>query len=356
MIKLAAEETAAQTKLNAVKQSYAYQIAGAVIESYTKEFGSIASLVDAQEQLVRTTRQSFQEAGKTAEQRETMGALRMQSAAEELTAELEAKQANSTATKEYIQNTSAMITALSQMGQARLKALGSDVATSFINDSKAMRDDTVALYADMANTFLGTEEERVRAAAAASIRLAAIRKQDADSAIDKTNDTDLQKLAAKQKVMQAYNDYVNSVNKNADARALQASDGFRTLANTLADAFDPMRVEHFGDTLAGAFGTAGDALGGLLDTFDQFDKQQRASDRARLAAAQEYKNQPAELAAANAVLTAKQNKDSLAYYGNMASAAKGFFKENTAGYKVMAGAEKAFRLIELASQMESLYT
>jgi hypothetical protein len=356
MIKLAAEETAAQTKLNAVKQNYAYQIAGAVVESYTKEFGSIASLVDAQEQLVRTTRQSFLEAGKTAEQRETMGALRMQSAAEELTAELEAKQANSTATKEYIQNTSAMITALSQMGQARLKALGSDVAVSFINDAKAMRDDTVALYADMANTFLGTEEERVRAAAAASIRLAMIRKQDADSAIDKTNDTDMQKVAAKQKVMQAYNDYVNSVNQNADARALQASDGFRTLANTLADAFDPMRVEHFGDTLAGAFGTAGEALGGLLDTFDQFDKQQRASDRARLAAAEEYKNKPAELAAANAAINAKQTKDTLGYYSNMATAAKGFFKENTAGYKVLAGAEKAFRLIELANQMESLYT
>jgi len=356
MIKLSGEEAAAQTKLNAVKQSYAYEIAGAVIESYTKEFGSIASIVDAQEQLVRTTRQNFLEAGKTAEQRETLSALRMQSAADELSAELEAKQANGTATKEYIQNTSAMITALSQMGQARLKALGSDVAVSFINDAKAMRDDTVALYADMANTFLGTEEERVRAAAAASIRLAAIRKQDADSAIDKTNDTDMQKIAAKQKVLQAYNDYVDSVNQNADAKAFQASDGFRALADTLADAFDPMRVEHFGQTLAGAFGTAGDALGGLLDTFDQFDKQQRASDRARLAAAEEYKNKPAELAAANAAINAKQTKDTLGYYANMASAAKGFFKENTAGYKVMEGAERAFRVIELANQMESLYT
>jgi len=166
----------------------------------------------------------------------------------------------------------------------------------------------------------------------------------------------MQKIAAKQKVLQAYNDYVNSVNQNADAKALQASDGFRTLADTLADAFDPMRVQHFGDTLAGAFGTAGDALGGLLDTFDQFDKQQRASDQARLAAAVRFKDQPAELAAANAALTAKQTKDSLGYYANMAGAAKGFFKENTAGYKVMEGAEKAFRLIELANQMESLYT
>lgn len=40
----------------------------------------------------------------------------------------------------------------------------------------------------------------------------------------------------------------------------------------------------------------------------------------------------------------------------MANAAKGFFKENSAGYKVMAGAEKAYRGVEMALAIESMLT
>jgi hypothetical protein len=38
----------------------------------------------------------------------------------------------------------------------------------------------------------------------------------------------------------------------------------------------------------------------------------------------------------------------------MASAAKGFFKENSAGYKVMQTTEKAFRAYEMALAVESM--
>jgi len=41
-------------------------------------------------------------------------------------------------------------------------------------------------------------------------------------------------------------------------------------------------------------------------------------------------------------------------YGDMAGAAKGFFKENTAGYKVMETTEKAFRAYEMAMAVESM--
>jgi hypothetical protein len=354
MIKLSGEEAAAQAKLNAVKQSYAYQIAGAVIESYTKEFGSIASIVDAQEQLVLATRRGLLEAGKTAEQRETLGALRMESAADELSAELAAKQANGIATKEYIQNTSAMIAALTQMGQARLKAVGTNVAVSFVNDTKAMRDDTVAMYADMRNTFIGTEEERVRAAADASIRLAEIRKQDAYAAIDGTNDSDAQKIAAKQKVLQAYNDYVKAMNENADAKALQSSKGFETLRDAIGSAFDVNKIESFGQAMSTTFGNAGAALGSLIDSFTLYDQQQRDNEAARQVASIQYKNDADKLAAAQSAITMKQQREQLGYYANVAGAAKGFFKENTAGYKVMQGAEKAFRAYEMAMAVSSM--
>lgn len=356
MIKLSGEAAAAQAKLNAVKQSYAYQIAGAMLESYTKEFGSVSSLVDAQEQLWRSTRDSYTQAGKTAEQQELLSAMKLQSSAKQLAADLAEREQNGSATKEYIANANAMIDALEGMGAARIKALATNVATGFLNDTKDLADQTVQLYDQMRDTFVSTDEERVRSAAAASVRLAQIKLADASGAIDKTNDSDAQKLAAKKRLLDDYNAYAKAVNDNADAQALQASNGFRALEDTLSAAFDPTRVELFGGALSDAFGNAGDSMSKLLNGFVAFDQAQRLSDAQRLAAAKVFAKEPEKLAAAQAAINAKQTKDSLGYYANMASAAKGFFKENTAGYKVMEGAEKAFRLMELASQMESLYT
>lgn len=57
-----------------------------------------------------------------------------------------------------------------------------------------------------------------------------------------------------------------------------------------------------------------------------------------------------------AELTDKSGSASVKTYGDMAGAAKGFFKENSTGYKLMEGAERTFRLIELAGLAKSLYT
>ncbi|WP_208296929.1 hypothetical protein, partial [Massilia sp. CCM 8734] len=57
----------------------------------------------------------------------------------------------------------------------------------------------------------------------------------------------------------------------------------------------------------------------------------------------------AEIAASRASAQAKVKS-----YGDMAGAAKGFFKENTTGYKVLEGAEKAFRAYEMAMALKSL--
>ena len=53
-------------------------------------------------------------------------------------------------------------------------------------------------------------------------------------------------------------------------------------------------------------------------------------------------------------LAQKQAAQQIHAYGDMAGAAKGFFKENTAGYKVLHATEQAFRLYELAMAAESL--
>jgi hypothetical protein len=354
MIKLSGEAAAAQTKLNAVKQNYAYQIAGALLEGYTKEFGSVSSLVDAQEDLVRSSRLAYAVAGQTAEQQEIYSALRMQSIAKQLSAEMEQRRQSGDATREYLDSTGAMVRALEQMGAARLKAVNKGVATGFVNDTKQMADETIALYDAMRDTFIGDEEERIRAAAAASIKLASIRLTDANAATDKTNDTDGQKLAAKKQALADFNRYAQAVQDNADAKVLQSSRGFETLRDAIDSAFNVNRIESFGQAMSGAFGNAGTALGNLIDTFSLYDQQQRDNEAARKTASVQYKDDAGKLAAAQAAITTKQEREQLGYYSNVASAAKGFFKENSTGYKVMEGVEKAYRAAELALALESM--
>jgi len=80
------------------------------------------------------------------------------------------------------------------------------------------------------------------------------------------------------------------------------------------------------NSLESAFGKAGKSVGELLKAGTKFSE-----------------------------LTDKSGAASIKSYGDMAGAAKGFFKENSTGYKVMEGAERAFRLIELAGLAKSLY-
>jgi hypothetical protein len=330
--------------------------ADAAIESYTKEFGSISSIADAQVELVRTSKQAYEQAGMTAEQQQVWAAKNLEASAEQLNQELEAKQANHTASEEYVKNTGAMITALNQMGAARMKAVAPSVAAQFINDAKSMRDQTNALYDEMRNTIIGTDEARVRSAAAASVKLAKIRLDDGNVAIDGTNDSDAQKMAAKKKLFDDYSKYVSSVNANADAQVVQSSQGYKALADAMSSAFDASKVESFGSSMKGAFTGAAQALGGLVDAFSSYAKQQNDNDAARKVANTLYKDDATKLAAAQSAITSQQGKDQLSYYANVADAAKGFFKENSTGYKVMQGISEAYHAAELVLELKTMAT
>ncbi|OFJ47655.1 hypothetical protein BA896_000160 [Janthinobacterium lividum] len=103
-----------------------------------------------------------------------------------------------------------------------------------------------------------------------------------------------------------------------------------------------------------SFGRVGSAIGGLTTALTGYAVQQKtiAAQLASIKADPKSgadKIAQAELAATKASATAKVKS-----YADMATAAKGFFKENTAGYKVMEGAEKAFRAYEMAMAVESM--
>lgn len=83
--------------------------------------------------------------------------------------------------------------------------------------------------------------------------------------------------------------------------------------------------ESISKSLGSAFGNGGKALGSLITQFSKFD------DLDKQTASQRVKS-----------------------YGDMAGAAKGFFKEGSTGYKVLETAERAFRIVELAGMAQSL--
>jgi TP901 family phage tail tape measure protein len=98
-------------------------------------------------------------------------------------------------------------------------------------------------------------------------------------------------------------------------------------------------------SLTDAFGKGGAALGGLITTAATYDarvqdiqKQLEESDGGA----------DAKKKAADDMATAQINA-----YGNMAGAAKGFFDQNSKGYKILATTEKAYRAVELAMAAES---
>lgn len=85
--------------------------------------------------------------------------------------------------------------------------------------------------------------------------------------------------------------------------------------------------ESIGASLESAFGRGGNAMGELFKVAIDYSNLEKKTGSARIKA-----------------------------YGDAAGAAKGFFKEGTTGYKVMEGAEKAFRALELANMLKSLAT
>jgi hypothetical protein len=123
--------------------------------------------------------------------------------------------------------------------------------------------------------------------------------------------------------------------------------------------------ESISDSLESAFGNAGKAAGELLMVAVRTGQTQQklASDKdtainASYALGKEMGHSEEEIAKRNGKINLdfanKERSTRIKGYGDMAGAAKGFFKEGSTGYKVMEGAEKAFRLIELAGLARSL--
>ncbi|WOK37561.1 phage tail length tape measure family protein [Sphingomonas sp. C3-2] len=96
--------------------------------------------------------------------------------------------------------------------------------------------------------------------------------------------------------------------------------------------------------MAEAFGSVGGAIGAVAAEFARYAADQEAATRRIAEAEREYGRASFQYAAARTAQAAAE----INHYGNLASAAKGFFKAGSKGFQALEAAEKAFRAYELA--------
>lgn len=125
----------------------------------------------------------------------------------------------------------------------------------------------------------------------------------------------------------------------------------RDAAQELKEFLDPTRAQDFGEALRDAFGTAGDSIVKLTGAIKNFGKNQADVDKQRLNAAEAYlahKKTEEEYLSDLDKLNNRSTKNAMAGYGDMASAAAGFFGEHSRGYQSLMAVSQVFHAAELA--------
>lgn len=119
------------------------------------------------------------------------------------------------------------------------------------------------------------------------------------------------------------------------------------------DAFlDPAKASSFGDALTSAFEGAGSALANMVNHLDSY--AQKEAEIAKMRANLSAETDPAQRVQKEMALANLAAKAQINAYASMAGAAKGFFKEGSAGYKAMGAVEKTYRAAELAMAVKNM--
>lgn len=145
-------------------------------------------------------------------------------------------------------------------------------------------------------------------------------------------------------------------NARARGRRADATEEANRMATAMRDNAAAIRdtTEAFGDL----FGTAGEGFANLLNTMLDFDARQ-AESRARLIALQEEYNRgqmsAAEYAFERGRIEDEMARSQISHYGDMLSAAKTFFAEGSTGWRILEGAERAYRIFQFAMQIRAMF-
>jgi phage-related minor tail protein len=106
--------------------------------------------------------------------------------------------------------------------------------------------------------------------------------------------------------------------------------------------------------MASAFGSVGQAIGGMTTALTGYERTQAAIAAQLANATRDAHGDPAKIQRANQMAAEASAQAQIKSYGDMASAAKGFFDQNSKGYAVLSGVEKAYRAAEMVMALESM--
>lgn len=134
-----------------------------------------------------------------------------------------------------------------------------------------------------------------------------------------------------------------------------ANDALNASLSATTDLFDTVdqTAQRAAQGMADAFGQVGTAIGNAATVMTSYYAEQASLQQTHDAAIKAAGTDQTRIARENQLFALRTASAQAAVYGDMASAAKGFFKEGTAGYKAMATAEKVFRAIEFAMAVKN---
>lgn len=112
-------------------------------------------------------------------------------------------------------------------------------------------------------------------------------------------------------------------------------------------------VDNASRGMSDAFGNVGGALGDLASIYTNFEADRARGHAEHVQRLSEMKLQ-ADKDRENARYAVANSTAQIGLYGDMTAAAKGFFKEKSAGWKIVGAAEKAFRAIEFAMSVKAM--
>ena len=355
-----AEATEAQIK-NLYRLADAYGVSGAAAliaearvkaESQAiKQRADIEAAVDRQIRLAIATRVS--DAAKSA-----AGVREQADAQERANAMVEAGILPASMAAEYVKNQIADLPLLAAVQVAQQRGLATEAAraTAALNDQRAAR------------LRLANDEEKGRFEAdkkAGENQIAMLQEQ--LRLVGATENARVHALAVLKATQEAEAQFTNPSNRQTFIdQQVEIADTQQNLTDAIrahnealtytADIWDRIasNVQAAANGMSDAFGASGKAIGDITAIYASYRANEEQLKVLRKANADSSATQAVK-DRRDALLNLKSSGQQIEMYGDMAAAAKGFFNEKSAGYKALQAAEMAFRAVQLAMSIASMF-
>ncbi len=134
------------------------------------------------------------------------------------------------------------------------------------------------------------------------------------------------------------------------------TDAYNASLTATGDLFDTLdqSAQSAASGISDAFGRVGTAVGDALTIVTGFYADQARLQEQHAAAIKSAGTDEIKIARENQLFAIRSSSQQISAFGNMASAAKGFFKEGSGGYQAMAAAEKVYRVAQLAMSVAAI--